>query len=396
MRSWVREKNRNKFTAERSTVYLVHVPLRGMEKGVGVREWTQPRVNGNGSGKRAGEREGEEDFDGVAVEGPRIEDVRRYLRAFYHGVSVEMLPGKLSFTSDIVSSPKTETKRRKKSVDGEKKAEPEILWLKLPSSDECIGIRTRATPQGAFSHQLNLNDLLDAAIEILPRDAYALLMLVNHDIYEDEDDDFACGRAYGASRVAVVSTARYNPVLDGGMGVEREHGWPGSHCGEYVRKCCGGDGSGDGRRKKRRKIQSAKLQGLSREGGRSPMHAALKAHMSLPALNASSSKEALEGLWLGRVCKTASHELGHCFGIDHCVYYACVMQGTASLVEDARQPPYLCPVDLAKVLRATGADERERYKALLEVCEGWGEVHLFRAFGAWLRARLEGEGSGEQ
>jgi archaemetzincin len=38
-------------------------------------------------------------------------------------------------------------------------------------------------------HQLNLNDLLDAAIEILPADAYALIMLVEHDMFEDEDDE---------------------------------------------------------------------------------------------------------------------------------------------------------------------------------------------------------------
>ena len=63
------------------------------------------------------------------------------------------------------------------------------------------------------------------------------------------------------------------------------------------------------------------------------------------------------------------------------------MQGTASVIEDARQPPYLCPVDLAKVLRATQADEIERYKKLLEFCEKRKEAHLFQAFGAWIRGK---------
>ena len=64
------------------------------------------------------------------------------------------------------------------------------------------------------------------------------------------------------------------------------------------------------------------------------------------------------------------------------------MQGSASIVEDARQPPYLCPVDLAKVVRATGADVRERYEKLREFCAEHGDVHLFKAFGAWIGGRL--------
>ncbi|KAK0836938.1 hypothetical protein LTR03_013226 [Friedmanniomyces endolithicus] len=81
------------------------------------------------------------------------------------------------------------------------------------------------------------------------------------------------------------------------------------------------------------------------------------------------------------------HELGHCFGIDHCTYYACIMQGTAGLSEDARQPPYVCPVDTAKLLTATGADEVEWLRALLEFCDRFGEDALFSSFAAWLRVR---------
>lgn len=66
------------------------------------------------------------------------------------------------------------------------------------------------------------------------------------------------------------------------------------------------------------------------------------------------------------------------------------MQATASLAEDVRQPPYLCPVDLAKLLRATGADERERYKALLTFCGGHGNqgAGWFKAYEAWIAGRV--------
>lgn len=67
------------------------------------------------------------------------------------------------------------------------------------------------------------------------------------------------------------------------------------------------------------------------------------------------------------------------------------MQATASLAEDVRQPPYLCPVDLAKMLRATGADERERYEALLAFCRRRedGRAGPFKAFAAWIGGRLQ-------
>lgn len=78
----------------------------------------------------------------------------------------------------------------------------------LTTSAESIGIRTHPWKDGIFKGQLDLDELLDTAINILPDDAYALLMLVEHDLFEDEDDDFCCGQAYGGNREAVVSTAR--------------------------------------------------------------------------------------------------------------------------------------------------------------------------------------------
>jgi archaemetzincin len=251
----------------------------------------------------------------------------------------------------------------------------------LQTSSEAIRIRARSVRGSPFAGQLNLNDLLDVAIEIIPPDAYAVLMVVHHDLYEDDEDDFACGRAYGASRVAVVSTARYNPALDKQQNVERIHAWPASHCEEYVQEMCGKEG-------KSKQESSAHGKPTSQIQPGSPMLNALAAHIPL-----QSSAPFEYGCWLARVCRTASHELGHCLGLDHCVYYACVMQGTTSLSEDVRQPPYLCPVDLVKVLTATGSDVVQRYTALLEFCERFcdqeGEVELFRAFAGWLRIRIE-------
>lgn len=176
--------------------------------------------------------------------------------------------------------------------------------------------------------------------------------------------------------MAAVSMARYNPRLDDGQDVEREHAWPASHCDTYMRECCGAP------------CKTKKVKSDFSVSHQTPIQAAVSVHAAFPT---PQTQYQLSSLWLSRVCQT------DCFGMDHCVYYACVMQATASLAEDVRQPPYLCPVDLAKLLRATEADERERYEALLRFCGPHedGGAGWFKALEAWTLGRLEGlEGLG--
>ncbi|KAB8299981.1 hypothetical protein EYC80_000223 [Monilinia laxa] len=308
-----------------------------------------------------------------------MSDIISYLQAFYHGLPVKRLDSSLlHFTPWEDTSPQT-SKCKFKSTS--RKKFPTYIFLR--TSTFKTGIRFRSTPYSPFKHQLNLSDLLDLAIDILPEDAYALLMLVNHDLYEDDDDEFICGRAYGGSRVAVVSTARYNPVLDELQNVQRVHAWPGSHCAEYADGFCRDRSKKDGKRTRAEADGEYAMEG-------SPLALAVTQQNTLLSLSSSPdiSSNILPGLYLSRICRTASHELGHCFGIDHCIYYACCMQGSASIIEDSRQPPYLCPVDLAKVICATGADVEERYEVLLKFCERHGDVHMLVAFGEWIRGRL--------
>ena len=175
-----------------------------------------------------------------------------------------------------------------------------------------------------------------------------------------------------------MSSARYNPSIDEQQGVDRDHSWPASHCARWIDQQISARAPA-----KKRKRQQAVL--TPKSNSNSAIGEAVAASNALP-LPATSAE--LSTLWLSRVCKTASHELGHCFGIDHCTYFACIMQGTASIVEDARQPPYLCPVDLSKVLRATRVDENARYVALLEFCENYRCDRTFSAFAAWLKLRI--------
>ncbi|OJD24921.1 hypothetical protein ACJ73_03713 [Blastomyces percursus] len=246
--------------------------------------------------------------------------------------------------------PKTKSKRE----------EPQYIGFNIGT--ECVPIRTRVSLDGIF-----------------PRYETRL--------YESADDTFVCGRAYGGSRVAVVSTSRYNPILDGKHNVDREHSWPASHCKDYVVKSSCIDISNP---KRRTKLSSSSNQDItSNDDALPPLPAALLAHKSLPPLDLLPTTTQLAGLCFSRVCRTANHALGHCFGIDHCMYYACSMQGSASLPEDARQPPYLCPIDLAKMLHAAGTTAKDRYLALLSFCKKHDEIHLFAASAAWIASRLD-------
>ena len=60
---------------------------------------------------------------------------------------------------------------------------------------------------------------------------------------------------------------------------------------------------------------------------------------------------------LQRCCKLLVHEVAHLLGVDHCIHFACLMNGSNHLEEAERRPFALCPLDLRK-WRATVAAAR--------------------------------------
>lgn len=362
---WQQYHTRNKVTTSRKTIYIARAP-EITAKVRYMHDWTMPMLNSD------------EDELTMRARSPPVEDFIDYISAFYHGMDVKELPLQLKWTSWYAN--------RKPHLQ---RSIPE--YVALQHGEETTRVRTRVPPDGIFQAQLNLNDILDGAMRIPPDDAHAICLLIDHDMWEEEDD-FCCGRAYGGSGVSVVQTARYNPALDAKEGIDREHMWPLSHCKDFVDKICLTEDLAT-QKPTQRQIRD------SRSG---PMRRAVDAASAWGC--AAGHRENEDALWFSRLARTVSHEIAHCFAFDHCVYYACNLQGTAGMKEDVRQPPYLCPVCEVKISHAiatealNGGEEqrkmwvKDRCLHLQRFCrnlqqEGKGTA-MWSGLEAWLDERL--------
>ena len=63
---------------------------------------------------------------------------------------------------------------------------------------------------------------------------------------------------------------------------------------------------------------------------------------------------------LRRACKVLNHETGHMFGLLHCVFYDCSMNGSMSLIETDAAPVHFCPVCQKKLVWNMGCDADKR------------------------------------
>lgn len=77
-------------------------------------------------------------------------------------------------------------------------------------------------------------------------------------------------------------------------------------------------------------------------------------------------------LCLLRTLKTATHETGHMFSIQHCIAFECNMCGSMSQEESDRHPLALCPQCVAKICWGCGADPKARYQELIRMSREFG------------------------
>jgi archaemetzincin len=96
------------------------------------------------------------------------------------------------------------------------------------------------------------------------------------------------------------------------------------------------------------------------------------------------SKRDRTRIMLRRSCKVLAHETGHMFGIEHCIYFRCLMNGSNHIAESDARPLHLCAVDLRKLYASVGFDPVSRYAHLQSFCRENG----FDDEARWLEAQL--------
>eukprot|EP01112_Ceratiomyxa_fruticulosa_P010352 TRINITY_DN2737_c0_g2_i1.p1 TRINITY_DN2737_c0_g2~~TRINITY_DN2737_c0_g2_i1.p1 ORF type:complete len:376 (+),score=83.74 TRINITY_DN2737_c0_g2_i1:175-1302(+) len=258
-----------------------------------------------------------------------IHYLSEYVQVFF-GMAVKLMDElKVIIQTEDEQEGASGSKKRTKSGSSSKSVK---MFVEIPMNEEGLQPK-RTTRSGKLSKSANgdtvlkcpitcrfgldhpkvqakTSAMLKATEKIVPKDAFCVVGVSQSiDFYEEESDLFICGLA--GLNTAVFSVARYDPtflkLID-------------DFDSEYK----------DTKVKKKPKRE----RGTSKE---------------------EQEKKDFQIL-LKRCMKTISHELLHMFDIEHCVYFKCLMNGTANLDEDDNAPLFVCPVDLRKLLYATKMD----------------------------------------
>lgn len=168
--------------------------------------------------------------------------------------------------------------------------------------------------------QIHAGQILQFLKKKKPRDAFCIVGITMIDLYPRDSWNFVFGQASLTDGVGIFSFARY--------------------CSDFYSPRY------EGRVKKTQEI--------------SPGDYSVFNNYYLPEVTS---------VLLLRSCKTLSHEIGHIFGLRHCQWLACLMQGSNHLEEADRRPLNLCPICLRKLQCAIGFSLVERYEALVRWIE---------------------------
>jgi archaemetzincin len=175
--------------------------------------------------------------------------------------------------------------------------------------------------------QILTGDVLSYLQHQLPSNSFCLLAVTMKDLYPDPSWNFVFGQASLRERVGVYSFARYLPAV--------------------VTAVQAGD----------------------------------------PAFYPASAGQPsdYQTLLLRRSCKVLAHEAGHMFGLAHCTFFNCLMNGSNHLAESDRRPLHLCPVCLRKLQWSVGFDVVKRYQAIEKIDRDLG----FADEADWLQQRIK-------
>lgn len=175
-------------------------------------------------------------------------------------------------------------------------------------SAQDMGCKTRIheVTYGVKREQLLASDVMAYIQRNMPHDAYCVVGVTMCDLYPRESWNFVFGMASLVNRSGVFSFARYHPKFF--------------------------DTSED-----------VTMQSIL----------ALPPHLLRLALR--------------RSFEVLSHEIGHMFGMHHCIYFSCLLNGSNHQHESDSRIMFLCPVCLRKLKHVVKFDVLERYKEMLRI-----------------------------
>ncbi len=144
--------------------------------------------------------------------------------------------------------------------------------------------------------------------------------------------------------------------------------------------------------------QDSFVVGMAAGGSREGIFSFCRYDPKFGNLNTPRDKEENFITLLKRSCKVTVHEIMHLFGILHCTWFSCCMQGSGHLLEgtkvkndlhvtyllDFSQPLHLCPIDLRKLQTCLNFNVVEQHKALLR----FYEMNKFKEEHTWMKKRI--------
>jgi archaemetzincin len=104
-----------------------------------------------------------------------------------------------------------------------------------------------------------------------------------------------------------------------------------------------------------------------------------------PAFYGEKRTKNYKQVLLRRSCKVLTHEAGHMFGLQHCIFFKCGLCGSNHLQESDARPIHLCPVCLRKLQYNIGFDPLARYRKLKEFYSKYG----LEPEASWVGVRLK-------
>jgi len=103
-----------------------------------------------------------------------------------------------------------------------------------------------------------------------------------------------------------------------------------------------------------------------------------------------SLSEDEKSLLFYRSLQVMVHEGLHMFGIGHCLYFDCVMNGSNCLEESDEQSLFLCPIDLRKLAYMLHFSVVDRYSALQAFFQKYEKLgYKFEKESKWLTTRMK-------